>query len=152
MRKHAHKQTHPKYRRQKPGFSSFADRIAGWMGKPWTFFIALGIVIAWLVTGPYFGFSDTWQLFINTGTTVATFLMVFLIQHTQNRDAHTIQLKLDELIRATEGAHTVLLDSEEMSERELKEARDQYKELAAKARERIRKGGRDTDAPEIDVR
>ena len=114
-----------------------------------TFFVALSVILVWVLTGPYFGYSDTWQLVVNTGTTVVTFLMVFLIQHTQNRDSHAIQLKLDELIRATEGAHTVLLDIEEMSENELLEARDKYQELAAQARECVKKGGKDTGSPTV---
>jgi low affinity Fe/Cu permease len=143
------KRSHHQYRRQKPGFSSFADKIAQWAGRPVVFFAAFGVIIAWVLTGPYFGYSDTWQLVVNTSTTVLTFLMVFLIQHTQNRDSHAMQLKLDELIRATKGAHIALLDIEEMSEKELLEARKMYQELAAKARERLHRGGRDTGSPAV---
>jgi low affinity Fe/Cu permease len=100
------------------------------------------------VTGPLFGFSDTWQLVINTGTTIVTFLMVFLIQNTQNRDTQAIQLKLDELIRATQGAHNALLDLEELDERALDQFRRRYEGLARLARERQGLGVPDTDTPE----
>jgi low affinity Fe/Cu permease len=101
-----------------------------------------------VVTGPVFGFSDTWQLVINTGTTIVTFLMVFLIQNTQNRDTAAIQLKLDELIRATLGAHNALLDLEEMDEKKLADFRNRYEGLARQAREKRAQGGSDTDSPE----
>ena len=145
------KTSHHRFRRQKPVFSSFAHKIALWTGRPAVFFVALGLIALWLVTGKYFDYSDSWQLVVNTGTTVITFLMVFLIQHTQNRDAHAFQLKLDELIRATKGAHTVLLDIEEMSEKELLEVQKQYQDLAAKARQRLDKGRPDTNNPKINV-
>ncbi|MBL8829979.1 MAG: low affinity iron permease family protein [Planctomycetaceae bacterium] len=118
-------------------------------GHPLAFTIAVLIVAVWGVTGPMFGFSDTWQLVINTGTTIATFLMVFLLQNTQNRDSAAIQLKLDELIRATRGAHNALLDLEELTEDELCRIRDQYEELARKARERLQLGEEDTDTPSV---
>src|SRR5215216_2401662 len=101
------------------------------------------------ISGPLFGFSDTWQLVINTGTTIITFLMVFLIQNTQNTDTHAIQLKLDELIRATKGAHTVLLDLEELSERELEALRDEYEKIAAKARKKLIVGKSDAGNPRV---
>jgi low affinity Fe/Cu permease len=107
------------------------------------------VIVAWLVTGPLFHFSDTWQLLINTGTTVVTFLMVFIIQNTQNRDGEAIQLKLDELIRATHGAHTALLDIEELSEEELDARKRLYACLAQKALEDLRSGKSDLGTPEL---
>ena len=117
-------------------------------GRPSTFILAVGVILAWLVTGPLFHFSDTWQLVINTGTTVITFLMVFLIQATQNRDAEAVQVKLDELLRATEGAHNALLDLEQLEESELDQILAGYGRLAEGARENLRCGRLDTDAPE----
>jgi low affinity Fe/Cu permease len=101
------------------------------------------------VTGPFFGFSDTWQLVINTGTTIITFLMVFLIQNTQNRDAEAVQVKLDELIRAIDGAHNALLDLEELEEADLDRIRAGYAKLAERARLDLRSGKRDTDVPDV---
>ena len=105
-------------------------------GRPMTFALAVAVITVWAITGPIFGFSDTWQLVINTGTTIVTFLMVFLIQNTQNRDTEALQIKLDELIRAVTGAHNALLDLEEMDEKDLDRIRDAYEELAAEAREK----------------
>ena len=99
---------------------------------------ALRVIVLWALSGPLFGFSDTWQLVVNTTTTIVTFLMVFLIQNTQNRDTAAIQIKLDELIRATQGAHNALLDLEELDEEQLERYRRRYEELAAAAREKLR--------------
>ena len=119
------------------------------MGNPWAFGIALLLILGWALTGPVFGFSDTWQLVINTGTTIITFLMVFLIQNTQNRDSGAIQLKLDELIRATKGAHNGVLDLEELSQEELDKFGSLYRKLAAEARKDVRKGWTDTGTPDL---
>ena len=105
---------------------------------------------AWAATGPFFHWSDTWQLIINTGTTIATFLMVFLIQSTQNRDTESLQIKLDELIRVTEGAHNALLDLEELEESEFDSVRGNYRRLAESAREDLRRGIRDTGRASLD--
>jgi low affinity Fe/Cu permease len=120
--------------RSKSWFSRFAKLTARITGKPLTFMIAVSIVAVWAVTGPLFGFSDTWQLVINTGTTIITFLMVFLIQSTQNRDSEAMQVKLDELIRATHGAHNALLDLEELEEEELDRIKAGYEKIAEQAR------------------
>ena len=132
-------------------FVKFAEKTAKWSGRAPVFLTALVIVIIWGVTGPLFGFSDTWQLVINTGTTIITFLMVFLIQNTQNRDTKALQLKLDELIRATEGAHTALMDLEELSEEELAAICLKYEAIARESRKMMRKGVPDTHIPEIDL-
>jgi low affinity Fe/Cu permease len=105
-----------------------------------------------MVTGPLFHFSDTWQLVINTGTTIVTFLMVFLIQNTQNRDSEAIHIKLDELIRAMDGAHNALLDLEELDEQALNRIRVNYERLAQTAREALERGGIDTGVPNVDAR
>jgi len=131
-------------------FTSFAKATSRASGRPSAFWLAVGVIVVWGVTGPLFGFSDTWQLVINTGTTVVTFLMVFLIQNTQNRDAEALQLKLDELIRATEGAHNGLLDLEELEEREFDQIRLTYSKLAKKARENLRQGMGDTGCPALE--
>ena len=119
--------------------SHLFSRIAKWAsrasGRPLAFTLAALVVLAWITTGPLFGFSDTWQLVINTGTTIITFLMVFLIQNSQNRDTEAIQIKLDELIRATRGAHNALLDLEELEEKELDAFRGRYVALAKVARQ-----------------
>jgi low affinity Fe/Cu permease len=131
-------------------FGNFAKAAARWVGHPAAFGLAAAVILAWALTGPLFGFSDTWQLVINTGTTIVTFLMVFLIQNTQNRDSAALQVKLDELIRAIPGAHTALLDLEELTPAELERVRARYEELAARAREELRRGGGDTGTPDVD--
>jgi low affinity Fe/Cu permease len=129
------------------------SRIAKWTsrmaGRPTTFAIAVAVIVAWAATGPVFHFNDTWQLVINTSTTIVTFLMVFLIQSTQNRDAEAVQVKLDELLRATQGAHNALLDLEELEIDDLERIRADYTKLARRAREDLRKGIRDTGAPDV---
>jgi low affinity Fe/Cu permease len=111
-------------------FSTFARWTARHAGRAYTFILATAVVVVWLVSGPLFGFSDTWQLVINTGTTIVTFLMVFLIQNTQNRDTEAIQLKLDELIRTNAHARNRLLDLEDLGEDELERVKAGFKELA----------------------
>jgi low affinity Fe/Cu permease len=107
------------------------------------------LIVVWGATGPIFGFSDTWQLVINTGTTIVTFLMVFLIQNTQNRDSEAMHIKLDELIRSIEGAHNALLDLEELTQQDLDRIRSRYQQLAASAREKLREGIHDTGTPDL---
>ena len=131
-------------------FYRFAKWASRFVGQPAAFLVALGVVAVWAATGKFFGFSDTWQLIINTGTTIVTFLMVFLIQNTQNREGEAMQIKLDELIRSIQGAHLVLLDLEELTEDELDRMRARYAALAAKAREDLRKGKKDSGTPEVD--
>ena len=125
--------------RSKSWFSRLAKSTARITGRPVTFMIAVSVVAAWAVTGPLFGFSDTWQLVINTGTTIITFLMVFLIQSTQNRDSEAMQVKLDELIRVTQGAHKALLDLEELEEEELDRIKAGYEKIAEQARGELRR-------------
>jgi low affinity Fe/Cu permease len=131
-------------------FNRVAKATARATGRPIAFVLAFAVIIVWAVTGPIFGFSDTWQLVINTGTTIATFLMVFLIQNTQNRDTAALQIKLDELIRVQLGAHNATLDLEEMSEQDLEKMRTRYEELAREAREKLERGEIDTDQPELE--
>jgi low affinity Fe/Cu permease len=133
-------------------FGRFAKAAARLSGRPAAFGLAAAVVLAWGLTGPLFGFSDTWQLVINTGTTIVTFLMVFLIQHTQNRDTEALQIKLDELIRTTAGAHNALLDLEELEEEELDQIRENYEMLAKRARERRRAGQEDTEVEDVSPR
>jgi low affinity Fe/Cu permease len=130
-------------------FLKFANGASRVTGRPGTFILAVAIIVAWGLTGPIFGFSDTWQLVINTGTTIVTFLMVFLIQNTQNRDSSALQIKLDELIRATQGAHDALLDLEELDDVTLAALRRRYVQLARLAREDVRQGLTDTDVREV---
>src|ERR671938_478582 len=132
-------------------FSRFAKWTAHATGHPLAFVLAAATIVVWLVTGPVFGFSDTWQLVINTGTTVVTFLMVFLIQNTQNRDSAAVHLKLDELIRAVSGAHNALLDLEELTEKDLERLRSRYESLGRTARAELLQGIVDTDSPDVPV-
>jgi low affinity Fe/Cu permease len=135
--------------RSRSWFTRFAKSTAKAAGRPLTFSLAVLVIAAWAISGPLFGFSDTWQLVINTGTTIVTFLMVFLIQNTQNRDSEAIQVKLDELIRLSKGGHNVLLDLEELEDEELNRIRESYCRIAEEAREKLRRGLGDTDVPEI---
>jgi low affinity Fe/Cu permease len=133
-----------------PGaIGSFARALSTLVGRPGAFFVAALFVVLWAASGPLFDYSDTWQLVVNTSTTIVTFLMVFVIQHTQNRDTVAIQIKLDELIRATQGAHNALLDLEELDEQQLTEHLRRYERLAAEARRRLNKGRIDTGSPEV---
>jgi low affinity Fe/Cu permease len=129
-------------------YSRFAKAASHFCGRPRVFALALAIILAWVATGPLFDYSDTWQLVINTSTTIITFLMVFLIQNTQNRDTEAIQVKLDELIRATRGAHNALLDLEELEEESLDAFRRKYQALARTARTALEGGVDDTGTPE----
>lgn len=130
-------------------FARFAKWSARQSARPHSFVLAAGLIVVWLLSGFIFDFSDTWQLIINTTTTIITFLMVFVIQNTQNRDTEAIQIKLDELIRSTQGAHNALLDLEELDEDMLDGFLDQYQKLALKSRRAIRNGGVDIGTPEI---
>lgn len=130
-------------------YSQLAKFAARYCGQPRVFALAVAVIVVWVITGPLFGFSDTWQLVINTGTTIITFLMVFLIQNTQNRDTEAIQIKLDELIRATRGAHNALLDLEELEGDSLDAFRKRYQALASAARAELERGLQDTESPEV---
>jgi low affinity Fe/Cu permease len=130
-------------------FGRFAKWTARATGKPAAFAMAVGLIVAWGLTGAIFRFSDTWQLVINTATTIVTFLMVFLIQSTQNRDSEAMQVKLDELLRVTQGAHVALLDLEELDEEELDQLQADYAKLARRARALLKKGKPDTNVPEL---
>lgn len=118
-------------------FTRFARWAANVTGKPATFLTAVSIILIWSITGPLFGFSDTWQLVINTGTTIITFLMVFLIQNTQNRDTEALQIKLDELIRSSKAARNSMLNLEELDEKQLNDIRQEYLDLAEHAQHHI---------------
>lgn len=130
-------------------FTNFAKWTARATGRPPAFAMAAGVIVVWVISGPLFHFSDTWQLVINTSTTIVTFLMVFLIQNTQNRDTEALQVKLDELIRVTTGAHIVLMDLEELDDKQLDRIRANYENLARQAREDLRRGKDDTGVPEM---
>jgi len=126
----------PATSRAKERFRRFSHLTASAVGSPWAFFLALLIVIVWAFLGPHFKYSDTWQLVINTGTTIVTFLMVFLIQNTQNRDARAIHLKLDELIRGLKGARNRLVDLEDYTDEELDQIEKEFKRIREKAKHR----------------
>ncbi|MBI4372278.1 MAG: low affinity iron permease family protein [Candidatus Omnitrophica bacterium] len=131
-------------------FSKLATKIAHVTGLPATGVAALLLILIWVVTGPIFHFNNTWQLVISTITNIVTFLVVFLIQNTQNRDNYATQLKLDELIRAVDGAHNSLLDIEELTEDDLLVIKKRYSELAREAREKLRRGKKDTGTPSVE--
>ncbi len=149
MHKHSSLLASSGYHVKSHPFTAFSKWVASKTGHPTTFAVALAIIALWLATGPLFDYSNTWQLMINTTTTIVTFLMVFLIQNTQNRESAATQIKLDELIRADKDAHTVLLDLEEMTEEELLELKQRYEDLAKLARAKLRKGGSDKGSPEL---
>jgi len=130
-------------------FARFATGTARASGHPIAFGLACASLVVWALTGPIVQFGDSWQLTINTVTTIITFLMVFVIQNSQNRDTEALQVKIDELIRATKGAHNALLDLEELGEDQLRELRAKYMELAAQAREQIARGESDVGSPQI---
>ncbi len=130
-------------------FARFANEASRAVGSGAAFGAAIGVVLGWSLSGPLFNYSDTWQLVINTGTTIVTFLMVFLIQNTQNRDSAATQLKLDELIRSTRGAHNALLDLEKLGTNDLEALRALYQKLADQARREKKGGWEDTDTPEL---
>jgi low affinity Fe/Cu permease len=115
-------------------FTRLSQWVAHWAGRPQTFVAAAGLIVLWALSGPFFGYDDTWQLVVNTSTTIVTFLMVFIIQNSQNRDTAAMQIKLDELICRLEGAREELLDLEELDEDELEAIRDEFETMAAKAR------------------
>ena len=136
---------------RKSWFQRFANAASRATGRPLTCALAVIVVVVWAVSGPLFHFSDTWQLVINTGTTIVTFLMVFLIQNTQNRDSEAMHVKMDELIRAIEGAHNALLDLEELEDAQLDAVRERYRKLASQARASLASGGRDIGCEEIEI-
>lgn len=126
-------------------FRKFANKTSAVVGSAWSFLIALVVIVVWGITGPVFRFSDTWQLIINTGTTIVTFLMVFLIQNTQNRDAKAIHLKLDELIRGVKGARTGMVDLEDLSDEELEQLQKEFARLRKKHQQPIETEEEDVD-------
>lgn len=124
----------------------FSYRVTAWSGSSWAFLIAFGTIVVWAASGPVFGFSDTWQLVINTGTTIVTFLMVFLIQRAQNKESLAVQVKLDEIIAALEGASNRLIDVEDLSEEEIERLHKQYQELGRA----LKKSGHLKEAHSVD--
>ena len=132
-------------------FSQFASKASRATGHPYTFMGAALMILVWLAMGPYFNESNGWQLVMNTVTSIITFLMVFLIQNTQNRDTRAIQIKLDELIRSQRGAHNAIIDLQALSDDELEAIGNRYSELAAKAREAMKRGDHQIDTPDVNV-
>ena len=141
--------SHRPYRTNR--FARIAKNVSRAVGQPSAFLIAVAFIVAWACTGPLFHFSDTWQLVVNTATTIVTFLIVFLIQNTQNRDTTALQIKLDELIRAVEGAHNSLLDLEELTDADIDHFRKVYGKLARQARKELADGLLDTDSPALEA-
>lgn len=135
--------------KKKSFFLKFVEKVSLWSGSATAFSLACAVVIIWAVSGPVFGFSDTWQMVINTGTTIITFLLVFVIQNSQNRDTRALQIKIDELIRVTEGAHTALLDLESLTDEELTKIYEKYNLLAEESRKLLRDGKEDIHVPEV---
>ena len=136
-------------------FDAFSKWTARASGRPSVFGLACLVVIVWGATGPMFNYSDTWQLVINTGTTIVTFLMVFLIQNTQNRDTQALQVKMDEIIRVTKGAHNALINLEELSDEDVQKIQDLYRKLAEDAKqarhELLKTGVPEVDLPDVNV-
>src|SRR5882724_106732 len=149
MKKAPRRYPHGRPRKEHRGFQHFARIAARMVGRPTAFALALCTIVIWAILGPIFHFSDTWQLVVDTATTIVTFLMVFLIQNTQNRDSEAIQIKLDELLRATKGCHNAVLDIEELSEDELDQIKRCYTLLAYKAVKELRNGKSDMGIPEM---
>ena len=149
MKRSRSRSAHLNISREGGWFQKFARATSRFAGQPISFGLAIVVIVVWAITGPIFGFSDTWQLVINTGTTIVTFLMVFIIQNTQNRDSAAVQLKLDELLRSTKGSHNALLDIEELSQEELDKIKLCYEELAEKAIKDLRSGKSDIGTPEV---
>ena len=131
------------------GYTRFAKAASSFCGNPRTFIVAILMIVIWVISGPFFHYSDTWQLVINTSTTIITFLMVFVIQNSQNRDTEAMELKLDELLRATEGAHNSLINLENSEEEFLRQCQAQYRDLALKAGQNLAANALDTDCPPI---
>jgi low affinity Fe/Cu permease len=130
-------------------FSRFAQWVSRKLGHPLAFVLAVIAIVVWAVSGPFFHFSDTWQLVVNTSTTIITFLMVFIIQNTQNRDNEAIQLKLDELIRSGKGAHNEMLGIEDLTDVEIEKVRMRYAQLAKATKEELKDGLKDTGVPKL---
>ena len=124
------------------GFQTFATKVSCWTGSRWSFLGAMLIIIVWAVLGPYFHYSDTWQLVVNTATTIVTFLMVFLIQNTQNRDARAIHLKLDEIIRSIQPAHNEMINIEKLSDQDLEDLSKKFEAIRADCKARTREPAR----------